>query len=290
MLEFTINPGTKPNAIEISFNEMPSEAVRTAMKSLKMRWNKAKKVWYGFVAEETAKTTITSADQEAQQTAKATVEDIQKEFYTNVTDGYMGANALIGSKSDKSLYGADLSKAIRQDLKRAGIKATARCHSYSGGQHLTVTLEVGKEDFISEAEFINNYNLYEDFKQATWIDIPGEGCVLRDKVLFSGDEYYTAERREEIRIAIAKDKYAKYWNSGEKTSWGSTNNAEISPTRWEHKEYAMFTEKAFQRMQLAERIIMAYRYDDSNSMVDYFSTNFYYDIVIKNVDREGEKP
>ena len=30
-------------------------------------------------------------------------------------------------------------------------------------------------------------------------------------------------------------------------------------------------------------IISAYRYDESNSMVDYFDTNFYYDIHTKPI-------
>lgn len=291
MLQFTITPGTKPNAIEISFNEMPSEAVRTAIKSLKMRWNKAKHVWWGFVTEEAATQAITGAEAEAEQTAQKTIEEIQSEYYTDVTEGYMGANALVGSKSNISLYGSALSKAIREDLKKAGIKCTARCSTYSGGQHLTVTLEVTKADFVSEEEYIKAYDLYERFHCTDWIYLPHtKENISRDALLYSGNDIYTDEQREEIRIILAKDEYSKYWNSGEKNSWGGTNNAEIMPYRWEHKEYMMFTEKAFKRMELAERIVRAYRYDDSNSMVDYFDTNFYYDLVVKNVDREEEKP
>ena len=34
-------------------------------------------------------------------------------------------------------------------------------------------------------------------------------------------------------------------------------------------------------VQAANQIIKAYNSDDSNAMVDYFDTNFYYDIKIK---------
>lgn len=47
---FTIKEGTKPGAIEIYFTAKPSEEAREALKGLKMRWNGAKKCWYGFAS------------------------------------------------------------------------------------------------------------------------------------------------------------------------------------------------------------------------------------------------
>ena len=40
---------------------------------------------------------------------------------------------------------------------------------------------------------------------------------------------------------------------------------------------------ALETVTLVDKIISAYRYDCSNSMVDYFDTNFYYDIDIKSI-------
>ena len=40
------------NSLEISFNEKPSENIRTALKGLGFRWNPKKSIWYGFASPE----------------------------------------------------------------------------------------------------------------------------------------------------------------------------------------------------------------------------------------------
>lgn len=46
----TENPGY--NSLEITFTEKPEQAVRDALKALRFRWHRVKKVWYGYARRE----------------------------------------------------------------------------------------------------------------------------------------------------------------------------------------------------------------------------------------------
>lgn len=77
-----------------------------------MRWHSIKKCWYGYAKESALISAIQSAEQQD-----------GGEGATVYTDGYLGGGAVYGSKSNKSLYGAELAAAIRADIKAAGILA-----------------------------------------------------------------------------------------------------------------------------------------------------------------------
>ncbi len=105
------------------------------------------KCWYGYASEGAIVSVILENAPEEQ---PATV----------VSDGYMGGGAVYGSKSNKSLYGADLSAAIRADIKAAGIKGvTVKCKSYSGGQSITATIRISAADYVDEADYIAAYRV-----------------------------------------------------------------------------------------------------------------------------------
>lgn len=61
-MEYTINRNANFNSLEITFNGIPSAAVRAAIRELKYRWNAAKKLWYGFADEATTREAIENAD------------------------------------------------------------------------------------------------------------------------------------------------------------------------------------------------------------------------------------
>lgn len=84
-MTYTINQNKQFNSIEIAFDCKPSEAVRTALKELKFRWHKVKKVWYGYADEETIKTLLsgTPADQIEKVNSnsnRATPEEVRTEY------------------------------------------------------------------------------------------------------------------------------------------------------------------------------------------------------------------
>jgi hypothetical protein len=229
---------------EIYFEGKPSEAVRNALKSLKMRWNPTKKCWYGFAPEYQMISAINEAGE------------------TVYTDGYLGGGAVYGAKSGQHLYGAELSKAIRAELKAAGIKgASVSCQTYSGGQHLYVKLNTTESDFVSLEEYTANYRV-----KAGW------GWIWTGEESVHVDTYYSmeAEQQEATRVLAAKAAYQKALSGQDINHYHMDN-------------YTEFSEGFKAKMEKVQAIIEMYRYDNSNSMVDYFDTNFYYTIETKAV-------
>lgn len=107
MTNYEIRENHQYNSREIYFDGKPSRATLDALKALKMRWNHVKSCWYGYAQEHELVSAIIANDRDG--------EDItgeKTEGATVYTDGYLGGGAVYGSKSDKHLYGADLSKAI----------------------------------------------------------------------------------------------------------------------------------------------------------------------------------
>ena len=195
---YTITAGTHPNSLEIYFEGKPAVKIRDALKALRYRWNPAKACWYGFASE------------------SATVEALQKfsengvswdgeqiEGATVYTDGYLGGGAVYGSKSNLHLYGAALSKAIRDDIKAAGIKGvTVRCKKFSGGQEILVTVTLTPERYTDLTEYIN---LYEVRGNDYWINLDDGSSIHRDT-------YYAADskQREEYRKSAARYYHNRY--------------------------------------------------------------------------------
>lgn len=84
-MTYTINQNKQFNSIEIAFDCKPSEAVRTALKELKFKWHRVKKVWYGYADEEAIKTLLsgTPADQIERVNSnsnRATPEEVRAEY------------------------------------------------------------------------------------------------------------------------------------------------------------------------------------------------------------------
>lgn len=242
-MKYEITKNAEFGSLEVRFDEKPADTVRLALKRLKMRWHGVNKCWYGYANESDLVAAILENTPEEQ---PATV----------CTDGYMGVGAVYGSKSNKALYGADLSAAIRADIKAAGIKGvTVKCKSYSGGQSITATIRTSPADYIDEADYIAAYRV-----RGNWV-YDGERSV------YSGDFYnMSAEEQERLRVAAARYEYARY----------TTTKQDIN--QYHIDKYTHLTATALERVQRIKTIIEAYRYDESNSMVDYFDTNFYYHI------------
>lgn len=249
-MTYSITYNPQYNSHEVYFDGKPSEAVRDALKSLKFRWHSVKKCWYGYGSEESIAAAITGTTTE-------------EEAASVVGEGYMGGGAVYGSKSHKWLHGADLSAAVRQDIKAAGIKGvTVKIKTYSGGQTLTATVTVTSADFIPYEEYLSNY--WIKGSQA-WIYYgPGSGEHIHCDKFWNMD----GDERERIRQAAAAYEYSRV-TSGE--------------LQYQIRHIDFLTDAAMERLTKIDSIIAAYRYDCSNGMVDYFDTNFYYDIVLKPV-------
>ena len=247
---YEIRENSEYGSREVYFSGKPAAETREALKALKMRWNHKKMCWYGFAAEHEIITAIQGAELTANPDQGATV----------YTDGYMGGGAVYGAKSGKYLYGAELAAAIRADIKAAGIKGvTIRCKTYSGGQSITATVTIERSDLvqgykIEDSDLLHDLNYHGAFDGERWI-------------------YYSRDLDDPETWADLAAKVSAYEvNKYRKAQ--SINHYHIESY---HEIGAAFLEK----LQKIRDIITAYRYDESNSMVDYFETNFYYDIDTK---------
>nr|DAH13057.1 MAG TPA: hypothetical protein [Caudoviricetes sp.] len=237
-MTYEIRENRQYNSHEVYFDAIPPFEVRDALKGLKMKWNRKKACWYGFASESELIAAIQGHDE-------ATV----------ITDGYMGGGAIYGSKSDKALYGSDLSKAIRQDIKAAGIKgATVSCKSYSGGQSILVKVKVHDEDMADLAEFAEGYEI-----KGPWFYTGTE--QIRTDVYYAMD----AAQQKEVREAAAKYEWER-------------SRGGIQINNYHCSNYPVYSQKFLAKLEAINSIVAAYRYDESNGMVDYYSTNFYYTI------------
>ena len=248
-MTYALNYNDRFNSYEVRFDGKPSEAVRDALKALRFRWHSVNKCWYGYnTTEEGLAAAITGASTEEEPAAV-------------IGDGYMGGGSVYGSKSGKYLHGADLSAAVRSDLKAAGIKgASCKIHTYAGGQNLTVTVKVSASDFVSLSEYVDNYRIRGNMY---WIETgTGESIHI--------DRYWSLEAEEQERILIQAAKAAY-------------KRMTTTETDYRHNWTDFLTAEASAKLEKVESIICAYRYDCSSSMVDYFDTNFYYDIKLRPV-------
>ena len=153
MTTYTLN--AEKHGIEIMFGDKPDKAVRDTLKSLGFRWHNMKKCWYAKQSDERMEFAIkiANADEKPQaaEPVKADEPVTEVDFSDwggKTSEGYMGAIRWDGSKSHLRLYGSDLSKAIRNDLKAHGIKdCTVSCSSYANGQTITVKVTAKDSDF-----------------------------------------------------------------------------------------------------------------------------------------------
>lgn len=254
---YNITHNTQYDSYEVTFDQKPATAVLDALKALKMRWNHKKGCWYGFAEEHEIVSAILTGSENGK-----TITGEKTDGATVYTDGYMGGGAVYGAKSNRHLYGTDLAKAIRADLKTAGIKGVTIA-SRHGDIQATVTTTA--EDVLSELEFVKSYQVSPSFGWIEYTDTDG----MRKSV--STADYYNLpdDLRETIRLEHAYREYARDYSTA-----ASLNHYHLD-------KYTGFTEAGQTKLRRVLDIISAYRYDESNSMVDYFNTNFYITLYTK---------
>lgn len=244
MASYRIEKNAQYNSNEIYFESKPAAEVLTALRGLKMRWNPKKGCWYGFAAQNDILAAIGEHDNEPGGT---------------ISEGYLGAIRWDGNKSGKHLYGAELSKAIRDDIRAAEIKGvTVSCKTYSGGQHITAKIKITEADMISRDQYIADYTISTS-RAHIYIGDWGESIHI--------DEYYKLDSAEKERIRQAAAEY-----DYKQAAHGQDIN------QYSIDRETAYTADTLRKLHRVKTIIEAYRYDGTNSMVDYFDTNFYYDL------------
>lgn len=195
-----------------------------------------------------------------------------KQFYTVASDGYLGATKTTGSKSVVYLRDAELSKQIRQalqevlapELSKSDVKV--RKESYSMGRTIHITLRLDKSKY---APTRNEYkqmivdNVRRD--KYTWIRT-GDG-----KDIFH-EAYRSMTEGEKRKVEQATAEQQAVWNYDRDTT-------DINQYHIDNEE--MLNDEGKEIVRVANQVIKAFNYDDSNAQVDYFDTNFYYNLKVE---------
>jgi len=243
-MNYTINANDQFKSNEILFTEKPDEAIRTALKNLGFRWNPKKGVWYGFKSAEEIAAAIGSGPKD---TAKKTTNEI-------INLDNLGENT-------PSLHGAELAAAIREDLKKRGVKGvTVRARRITWDTGITVTIKATAEDMASIEEAKERYP-YSSF------------ACKADNGFFNGSEMvynFSALTDEE-----KQEQYNKY------IAHELTLAPNIYHVLRERKNYYTLTTKFYEKLNAVYKIANQWNYDNSDTMTDYFDVGYYLDIDIK---------
>lgn len=246
MASYRIEKNAQYNSNEIYFESKPAAEVLTALRGLKMRWNPKKGCWYGYATQDAIIAAVGANDED---------------LGGVVSDGYMGALRWDGNKSNQHLYGSDLSKAIREELKRHGIKGVSvSCKTYSGGQSVRVKVAASTADYISREEYTASYRIND----------AGHWLTTEDGQSISRDTWYTLDGDEQRRT-LASHARREY-------DYSTTHSIDIN--YYHIDNYTEYTEAFRAKLHKINAVLDTFHYDDSNGMVDYFDTNFYRDITV----------
>lgn len=197
-----------------------------------------------------------------------------KEYTTVASEGYMGAIKTTGSKSEVYLRDAELSKQIRQalqqvlapELSKSDVKV--RKESYSMGRIIHITLRLDKNKYAPTRDEYKQM-VIDNVKRGkyTWIkadDGDDKGTVHEAYWNMTEDKKRKAEQATAEQQAV--------WNYDRGTT--DINQYHID-------EDDMLNDEGKKIVKVANQVIKAFNYDDSNAQVDYFDTNFYYNLKVE---------
>lgn len=195
-----------------------------------------------------------------------------KEYTTEASDGYLGAIKTTGSKSAVYLRDAELSKQIRQalqqvlapELSKSDVKV--RKESYSLGRTIHITLRLDKNKYAPTRDEYKQMiidNVKRD--RYTWIRTEDGRDIFHEA-------YNNMTEDEKRKVEQATAEQQAVWNYDRDTT-------DINQYHIDSEE--MLTEDGKEIVRVANQVIKAFNYDDSNAQVDYFDTNFYYNLKVE---------
>lgn len=197
-----------------------------------------------------------------------------EQFYTVASDGYLGATKTTGSKSAVYLRDAELSKQIRQalqevlapELSKSDVKV--RKESYSMGRTIHITLRLDKSKYAPTRDEYKQMvidNVKRD--KYNWIKADDEDS----KGTFH-EAYWSMAEDEKREAEQATAEQQAVWNYDRDTT-------DINQYHIDNEDMLNGIGKKI--VEVANQVIKAFNYDDSNAQVDYFDTNFYYNLKVE---------
>lgn len=242
-----INLNQELNGIELSFESKPERATLDAIKAQGFRWNGKKSVWYAKQSAER----LTFAE---------TLGQIETKTETKTTNKINLDNL---GENTPHLGGADLSKAIREDLKRRGVKGcTVKVFHHDS---ITVTYTATPEDFASIEEAKERFTLQD------LVNI-----INRDR-LYLDNHYVSLSEYEAMTEAEQEALYTRYIVE-------QINKISEFRGRWadNRNDYFELSAAGFEKLNAIYKIANQWNYDNSDIMTDYFDVGYYLNVDIKH--------
>lgn len=251
-----INLNNDLNGIEIIFEAKPNGATLEGLKACGFRWHNVKKLWYAKQTPERLALAESLTDGQP-----APVADLAPVAY-NLEN--LGENS-------PHLYGAELAAAIREELKKRGVKGvTVRARKITYDTGITLTIKATAADFVSIEEALQRFT-YCDFLNAVsrWNGLYTNGRYITESDLYA----MTDEEREEARRVYVGECIKKYYEFRFGNNWNN-KRADF----WE------LTTAFFEKCRAAYLIANQWNYNNSDSMTDYYDVGYYLDIDVKKSD------
>lgn len=191
------------------------------------------------------------------------------------SEGYMGGVQWTGANSSRHLYGSDLTKAIRAELKEFGLKGvTVKSHTYSGGQSVMLTVKAKESDFVPLGEYIASYSTK---------DLPNYDIYADDDsdMQMSKEMFYTLDGDEQKRVLAVNAR----------REYGRRYGKQSGINQYCIDTYTVFTNEFLRKVKDVYKVVRSFSYSDTNPMVDYYDVSFYIDIYInaKGIAKEEAK-
>ena len=155
-------------------------------------------------------------------------------------------------RKNENLYGASLSKAIRKELKDKlpNCKFSVTKETYSGGQSISINLMSANFNPFNEL----NDEIIEKIKDNCRHSFGSNWESMVEQSI----ENYKRETKERFHTTI---------------------------NQYYIKDDISLSEKAMEVMTKALKIANSYNFNDSDSQIDYFHTNFYLNLAIGKWDK-----
>lgn len=250
-----ININKELNGIEIIFEGKPDAATLDALKANGYRWHRVKKLWY---AKNTAERLALAESLADGQQIPAPVKESTPAPVYNLEN--------LGANKPNCYGGAELSKAIREELKRRGVKnCTVKVSNYD---HIFITWKASADDFASLEEAANRCNIWDLFRYSRVYKDGRE--IYETEYNEMTDEEKTAALRETVSRDINRfcNVYAGTWHE----------------PRNDRDYYNELSAKGYKTLSAIIAIGNQWNYDNSDSMTDYFDVGYILDVDVVKPD------
>ena len=251
---YSIKINEEFKSVEVYFSGKPDTAVRTAMKSAKMRWNPKKGCWYSYLSSEEVKKLLSECEKlEIPETQFATAEE------SSNFDEWAGWT---GGNNPKWDTDKELKKFLLADFKKAGIKATVRFNRAGYLTSLTCTIKINK----------NNIKTYEEWKEMnlpfiSWTNVNPYTDIDGNIKYIWGSEISETDQAMIENICHTVYKIAVM---------------ELERNHYHtHQACSLLKGKAARDYSLIRKIVTSYNRDDSDSQRDHFDRDIYDTYVFK---------